>query len=137
MGSRSARGGEQGAPEGIVGKPPLSFLLLESLLPVRGSELEDAASGPIGQQVEQIAKVGPGLDVVQLAAREEGDEDGIGKRTILGTYEGPIFSADRKSQVILPMSRFARRSTTRGTLREALRSPFNIVRGVGDRRFSS
>src|SRR5260370_20981796 len=95
MGSRSAYEGEQGAPEGIVVEPPLSFLLLEGLLPVRGGELEDAGVGPIGQEIEQISKVGPGLDVVQLAARDEGDEDSVGHGTVLGADEDPVLSPDR------------------------------------------
>src|SRR5258708_7637739 len=95
MGSRSAHEGEQGAPEGIVVEPPLSFFLLESLLPIRGGELEDAASGPLGQEVEQVAEVGPRLDVVHLAACDEGDEDGVGNRALLGSYEDPILSSDR------------------------------------------
>jgi len=90
----SAREGEKRSAERIFVEPPLSFALLESLFPVGGSELEDTAFGPVGEQVEQISEVGPGLDAVHLAAGDEGDEDGVGEGAFVGADKEPIFSAD-------------------------------------------
>lgn len=89
MGSANER--EQGTAKRVVSEPLLSFVLLEGLLPIGGGELEDAALRPIGEQVEEISKVAPGLDVVELAACDERDEDGVGERAILRAYEDPVF----------------------------------------------
>jgi hypothetical protein len=62
------------APEDVGVEPLLSVLVLEGLLPVERRELEDPANRPVGGKAEEIAKVGPGLDVVELATREQGDE---------------------------------------------------------------
>lgn len=52
--------------EGVSGEQLLSVLLLQGLLPVLGRELEDSVLRPGWQQAEDVAQVGPGLDVVQL-----------------------------------------------------------------------
>lgn len=49
----SGSGVDQRAAERIFVEPPLSFALLESLLPIGGGELEHAGAGPVGQQVEE------------------------------------------------------------------------------------
>ena len=61
-------------PEDAGVESLLSVVVLKSLLPVDGSKVEDAAGGPAWQEAEQVAEVGPGLDVVELAAGEEGDK---------------------------------------------------------------
>ena len=63
---------EDRAPHDMGGEPLLSFGLLEGLLPVAGGQLEDAVLGPAGQQAEQVAEVGFGLDFVQVAAGDQG-----------------------------------------------------------------
>src|SRR3954462_3537251 len=90
---KSADEGKQGATERVVGEPLLSVVLLEGLLPIGRSEFEDAVLWPVGQQVEEVSEVAPGLDVVEIAARDEGDEDGVGDRTIFGADEDPVFSS--------------------------------------------
>lgn len=55
----------------------LSVLVLEGLLRVEGGELQDAANGPVREGAEEIAEVGPGLDVVKLAGGEERYEGGV------------------------------------------------------------
>src|ERR1041384_2401453 len=91
----SASESQESAAERVLGEPPLSFFLLESLLEVGGGELEDAGLGPVGEQVEQVAQVAPGLDSVQLAAGDERDEGGVGGGAVLGADENPIFAPDR------------------------------------------
>jgi len=88
-GKRQSRSrAEQDAAEDVGGQLLLSFGLLESLLPVGGSELEDAAAGPAGQQDEQVAEIADGLEPVEPAAGEQGDEDGVGL--------GPVLAADKE-----------------------------------------
>src|SRR5688572_29107218 len=93
--SNSASESQQGATEGILCEPPLSFFLLESLLEVGGSELEDARFGPVGEQVEQVAEVAPGLEPVELATGDERDEGGVGGGAFFGADEDPVFAPDR------------------------------------------
>jgi hypothetical protein len=66
---------ERDSPEDVGGQTLLSVLLLKGLLPGGRGELEDTALGPGRQETEEVAEVGPGLDVVELAAGEEGDKD--------------------------------------------------------------
>jgi len=66
----SASKRQESAAERVLGEPPLSFFLLESLLEVGGGELEHAGLGPVGEQVEQVAQVATGLEAVQLAASD-------------------------------------------------------------------
>jgi hypothetical protein len=93
----SASESEESATEGVLCEPPLSFFLLESLLEVGGGELEDAGFRPVGEQVEQVAEVGPGLEAVQLAAGDQRDEVGVGS--------GAVFGADVLRQRLLRRER--------------------------------
>jgi hypothetical protein len=68
---------ERDLAEDIGGEPLLSLLLLESFLPIRRGELEDAASWPTGQQTEQISEVTERLNAVKLATGEKRDEGGV------------------------------------------------------------
>src|SRR6185369_9730282 len=77
----SASEGQESAAKRVFVEPPLNFCLLESMLEVGGSELEDARFGPVGQQVEQVAEVAPRLEAVKLAAGDERDESGVGRGT--------------------------------------------------------
>jgi hypothetical protein len=53
-----------GTPKQLQSRHPLlSVWLLSSLLPELGRELQDIALGPAGQQREDVAQVGPGLDL--------------------------------------------------------------------------
>jgi hypothetical protein len=64
-------------PEDVGGQALLSVLVLGGLLPVERGELQDPTHGPAGQEAEEVAEIGPGLDIVELAAREQGDEGGV------------------------------------------------------------
>src|SRR6185312_12782994 len=86
---------EGGAPENVGVEPLLSVLVLERLVPVDGGEVEDTTGRPSGQQTEEVAEVGPGLDVVELAARQERDEGGVDLGGVVGTDEEPVLAADR------------------------------------------
>ncbi len=85
---------EGGAPEDVGVEALLSVLVLEGLLPVEGREIEDATDRPAGQQAEDVAEVGPGLDVVELAAREQRDEGGIDLGSVVGADEEPVLAPD-------------------------------------------
>src|SRR6185312_16972439 len=86
---------EGGAPEDVGVEPLLSVLVLEGLVPVEGRELEDPPDRPAGQEAEKVAEVGPGLDVVQLAARQQGDEGGVDLGGVVGADEEPVLPSDR------------------------------------------
>src|SRR5215471_1825210 len=86
---------EGGAPEDIGVEPLLSVLVLEGLLPIGGGQLEDTAMGPTRQEAEEIAEVGPGLEVVELTAGKQGHEGGVDFGAVVGTDEEPVLAADR------------------------------------------
>ena len=81
---------EGSATEDVGVEPLLSVLVLEGLVPVRGSELEDAATRPAGEEAEEVAQVGPRLDLVELAAGEEGDEGGVDLGGVVAAHEEPV-----------------------------------------------
>jgi hypothetical protein len=62
---------ERDGAEDVGGQALLGVLLLESLLPEGWGELEDSTRGPGVQEAEDVAEVGPGVDAVELAARQE------------------------------------------------------------------
>src|SRR6478752_8663018 len=127
----SAREGQESATEGIFVESPLSFFLLEGLLEIRGGEFEDAGFGPVGEQVEQIAQVAPGLDAMEFAASDQRDEGGVGGGSVFGADKQPVFSADSFfSQVSLGDVVGHRQATI---IEEALEGLL-LIEGVGDRR---
>ena len=73
----------------------LSFLLLSSLLPIDGSQLEHAVDGPAGQEAQEVAQVAAGFDAVELAAGEERDEARV---------DVAASSLPTKSQFLRPMA---------------------------------
>src|SRR5260370_42376996 len=79
-----------GAPEDVGVEPVLSVLVLEGLLPVDGSEIKDAANGPIRQKAEKGAEIAPGLDAVELTAREQGHEGGVDFGGVVTAGEDPV-----------------------------------------------
>jgi hypothetical protein len=68
---------ERGLTENVGGQELLSVLLLEGLLPLGRREFEDATARPVRQQAEVITQVRPGLDVMELTAREQRDKGGV------------------------------------------------------------
>ena len=77
-----------------VAEPLASVVLLAGLIPELGAELEDSAARPGGQEREHVAEIGPRLDAVELAARDERDGDGIPVRAIVAAAEEPVLAAD-------------------------------------------
>src|SRR5687767_9235636 len=84
----SGRRRKQNAAEDVAEQLFVSFGLLEGLLPIGGSELEQASAGPAREQAEQVAHIAERLDVVQPAAGQERDEDGV--------YLGAVVTADKQ-----------------------------------------
>src|SRR5690242_12521390 len=78
----------------VGSEPLLSVLLLEGLLPVGGGELEDALRGPARDEAEQVAQVGGGLELVELAAREQRDEGRVHLAAVVAPQEQPVLSSD-------------------------------------------
>jgi len=86
----SGRRRKHDATEDVGGQLVLSFGLLESLLPIGGSELEQALGGPCAEQAEQIPEVAAGLDAMQARASEEGDEHGVDDSAFVAADEEPV-----------------------------------------------
>lgn len=85
---------ERDAPEDVGGQALLSVLLLQGLLPGGWGELEDAALGPGRQEAQQVAEVGPGLNAVELAVGEQGDEDRVDAGALVAAQEEPVLAAE-------------------------------------------
>ena len=100
--------------EDVGSQPLLSVLLLEGLLPEGGREVQDATVRPGRQETEEVPKIGPGLDPVHLATRDEAHEGGVHLAGVVVPNEDPVFAADGESLFILPMSANAPSSTTDG-----------------------
>jgi hypothetical protein len=66
--------------------------ILKSLLPELRCELRDAIARPGGQQDEDVTEIGPGLDPVQSAGRNEGDDRGVPLGTVVTADEEPVFA---------------------------------------------
>src|SRR4051812_9714461 len=94
-GSRRKR--KHSAAEDVGGQLLLSFGLLEGLLPIGGSELEQALSGPGADQAQQIADVAVRLDVVEPSAGEQGDEGCVDVATVVAAEEEPVFAVMESS----------------------------------------
>src|SRR3954454_8155226 len=89
--------------DGVAGQPEdqptedvaveglLRLALLESLSPVGWGELEDAASGPTGQEAQQVAEVAERLDAVESAAGQERNKDGVHLGAVVAAAEQPVF----------------------------------------------
>jgi len=92
--SAKRRQAERDATEDVGVQLVLSFDLLESLLPIGGSEFEDAVSGPAGEQAEEVTQVAEGLDVVQATTGEQRDECGVGFGTVVTAQKEPIAPAE-------------------------------------------
>src|SRR5260370_39345374 len=81
-------------PEDVGVEPLLSVALLEGLLPVEGGEIQHPAGWPAREEAEEVAKVGQGLDVMELAAREQGNESGIDLGGVVAADEEPVLATD-------------------------------------------
>src|SRR5262245_40365445 len=94
MVAMGGRIGERDLAEDVGGEQLLSVALLGCLLPVGGSELEDAWYRPARDEAEQIAQVAPRLDVVQLATGEQRDKGGVDLCGSVAADEQPVFAPD-------------------------------------------
>jgi len=83
-----------------IGDDTLAVGFFQGLLPVRGSELEGAVSGPAREQVEEVADVAGRLDVVEASAREERDEAGVVTAPSSLPTKSRLRSAQRFARVI-------------------------------------
>src|SRR5271167_1101360 len=85
---RSGGGAEDGAPVDVAREGALGPRQLDRVGPVGGGELEDSLLGPPGEQAQEIAQVGPGLERMELSARDEGDEVGVDLSGVVGASQG-------------------------------------------------
>jgi hypothetical protein len=95
---------------------------LQCLLPGFGAEGEDVACWVRADANQDVAQVVEGIDAVQLAGGEQRVDDARTFSPALGSGEEPILSTDRQSRFILPVSRIAPASTTRGIRRSGATS---------------
>ena len=72
----------------------LSVALLEGLAPVGGRELEQAICGPAGHEAEQVAQICERFKLMQAAAGQDRDEDGVHFGTVVAAHEKPVLPAD-------------------------------------------
>src|SRR5437879_12178419 len=84
------RGAECDLAENVGGEALLSVLLLDSLLPTSGREIEHATVRPARQQTEEVTQVAPGLDRVELAAREQGHEGRVDLASVIAADKEPV-----------------------------------------------
>src|SRR5262245_56716202 len=85
----SSRKRKHDATEDVGVQLLLSFGLLESLLPIGGSEFEQATARP-GDQTEEVTQVGERLDVVEPSAGEQRDEDRVDESAVVAADEKPV-----------------------------------------------
>src|SRR6478736_496512 len=101
----SGRRRKHGAAEDVGGQLVLSFGLLESLLPIGGSELEQAISGPGADHAEQVSEVAVGLDSVQASAGEQRDEHGVDGSAVVAADEQPVSTTEDLAMTARLLSR--------------------------------
>ena len=85
---------ERNVPEDMSVEPLLSVCLLESLLPISGSQLQDPVDRPAGQQAEKIPHVIVGVEFVHLTTRQQTHEVCIDMASFVCTQKQPIVSTD-------------------------------------------
>lgn len=95
--------------------------------PVAGAQLEEALARPVGQDAEEVAEVGLGIEVVKAGRGDQRHQVAGGLRVVVAADEEPRLATDRESPFILPMLANAPPSTTGGTLRSAQRSASRIA----------
>src|SRR5262249_44030278 len=62
--------------------------------PKPGMEFEKATGGPLGQDAKEVAQVIDGVQTVELARGEQGDENGAQLGVLVGTDENPVAPTD-------------------------------------------
>jgi hypothetical protein len=99
----SGRRRKHDAAEEVGGQLFLSFGLLESLLPIGGSELEQSIDGPGSDQAEQVPEIAVGFDAVEACACELDDAFSPVREYILGTevQDGPTVGEDGEPAILI------------------------------------
>ena len=141
---RAPRSGARFRSMEVVGTPEepqgseslLSFLLLSSLVPELGRELQDIALGPTRQQREDVTQVSPWLDAVALAAGDQSGCDGVPLGAIVAAAEGPIVPADHlPAELDLADVVVQTQSTVLKESGQRLALVDEVVQGFRERRF--
>src|SRR5262249_54847822 len=88
------RGVERSLAEDVSGESLLNVLILGGVLPEGRSQFEHAAVRPARQQAEQVAQVGPRLDAVKLAARQQRHEGRVDLAGVVAADEKPVAPAN-------------------------------------------
>lgn len=83
------------ASEGVGGESLFDVVAFAGLVPVERRQVEETMLRPTGQETEDVAQIGPGLDGAELAAREQRGEDGIHGAPFVASDEEPILAPDR------------------------------------------
>jgi len=95
----------QASEQSSSGELLLSVWLLSGLLPELGGELDDIPHGPSWQQREDVAQVGPGLDVVKLATSGSSGKS-VGAQSCMRRAERPLRPVHR--EIVWPSRRQGR-----------------------------
>ena|SRR5438477_1406960 len=74
----------------VGGELLLRIAPLERLVPIDWCELEYALRRPARQETEEVAQVGPRLDLVQSTAGEQRNEGGIDVAGVVVAEEEPV-----------------------------------------------
>jgi len=90
----SGRRRKHDAAEDVGVQLVLSFGLLESLLPIGGSELEQAIGGRGAEQAEQVPEIAVGLDAVQACTGEQGNEHGVDDGAVGAADKEPVSTSE-------------------------------------------
>jgi hypothetical protein len=59
-----------------------------------GREFEETGRGPVGDQTEEVSQVSPWLELVLLAAGDQGDESSVPLGAVVAADEEPVLAAD-------------------------------------------
>jgi len=62
--------------------------------PVLGGELEGSGGGPVGKEADDVGEIGLGVEAVELARGDEGEDVGGGRGVIVAAAEEPGITAD-------------------------------------------
>ena len=112
--ARAGDGGEVDVLQAPLGDQPLT-----GTNPVLGGQLEHPVDGPARGDGEHLLEVELGVEPVHLAGHDQGGEGAGALGVVVAAVGEPVAASLDRTRFILPMSRFARGCTTRGTPRMA------------------
>ena len=99
--------------------------------PVLRGELEEAIARPVREHAEDVPEVALGIEVVQAARGDQGEQVARSGAMVIAADEQPALAANSRDRSIPPMSNFARVSSTSGTPRRASSWRFSTASGDG------